>query len=163
MDLLHITQCHPLHAFQCIKVCEIRHSGYTDHRNVNDPFSLMSVQTICQTVLIIDIHLHIRHNPYNRYRRIIFKHLYSRIQYPLIPTEFVDDQTFHHLLFFLFKQHHGACQLGKYTAAINISRQQHRCLQQLCQPHIHNIFGLQIDLCRTSGPLHHDNIILFCQ
>ena len=163
LHLFHITQCYALHAFQCIEVRKIRHSRHTDHRNIYQSFFGMFVQTVCQAVFIINIHMHIRYNPYNRHRRIVFQHLDPRIQNTLISPEFVDDQAFDHLLLFLFKQHHGTHKLCKYTASVNISCKQYRCFQHFGQSHIHNVLGFQVNLCRTSCTFHHDNIILCCQ
>ena len=49
---------------------------------------------------------------------------------------------------------------AKYAAAVDIARQQHRRIHQLCKAHVDDIIRLQVDLCRAARAFDHDNVVL---
>ena len=121
------------------------------------------MESLRQAVLIFNLHIKVRCNSHHRDPPALRKHIYTRIQDRLIPTELVDNQPFNHLFLILVKQHQGSQQLGENAASVNVPYQQYRGLSHLCHPHIDDIVFLQINLGRASRPLDHDNIIRFLQ
>ena len=101
-----------------------------------------------QAILIIHIDLHIGYNADHRDRCVAFKHLDTGVQDLLVSPELVDDQAFDHLLLFRFQQQHGACQLGKYAAPVDISCKQDRSPDHPGKSHIDDVLGFQVDLGR---------------
>jgi len=75
--------------------------------------------------------------------------------------ELIDDQPLDACPLGGFQQLYRAVQLRKHAASVDISRQQHRCIHQLCQPHIDDIIRFQVDLCRAARALNDDDIHLF--
>ena len=121
------------------------------------------MKTLRQAVLVVQLQLHIGSHADHRNVSQILQHLDARVQNRLVSPEFVDDETFHHLLFFLGEKHHRPDELGKNSAPIDISHQKHRRFRHFCHTHVDQIVLLEIDLRRTSRTLDDDDIILGCQ
>ena len=157
--MLYISQGNSRNTFQWIKICEIGDPWYPDHRNINKIHFLFSVKSFCEAVLILHLNIQIRSHSHYRDMASLLQHLHSRIKDGLVAAEFVDDQTLYHLSFILFQKLHCTDQLCENTASVNISHQKYRCLCHLCHSHIYDIFCFQIDLCRASCSLDHNDII----
>ncbi len=174
------------HTLQCIKIRKIRDPRQPDHSDIQEippaalpllffPFSgaifccrawprisLLS-QALRQTVLILDVHLRIRHYADYRLSADLLYHLQTRFQKRHISPELVNDHPLNPTAFFLLQQHDGSRQLGEDTSPVDIAHQQDRRIHQLRQPHVDDIIPFQIDLRRTAGSLDDDNIILLLQ
>ena len=118
------------------------------------------MEPLRQAVLVIQLQLHIRSHTHNGNMRQLLQHLNTGIQNGLISTEFIDDETFYHFLFFFGKKHHRPYQLGKNAAPVDVAHQKHRSLCHFGHPHIDQIVFLEIDLRRTARSLDNDDIVL---
>ena len=77
--ILYVTNRHTRHALEWIKICKIRDSRNTDHRQIDHTDLAMSVETLRQTVLILYLDLQIRCNTYHRNTSLLFQHLHTGI------------------------------------------------------------------------------------
>ncbi len=75
-----------------------------------------------------------------------------------IAAEFVDDEPLDAGALVGFQQRHRAVQLREYAAPVDIARQQHRRIHQLCKAHVHDVVGFQVDLCRAARALDDDDV-----
>ena len=140
-----------------IEIRKIRNPGIPDHRQVDQP-PLSPVKAGGQAVLILQGHLHVRHHPGHRDLAQLLQHGDPRIQDRLVPPELVDHQPLHPGPLRLGKEHQRPQKLGEHSAPVDISRQEHRRVHQLCQSHVHNVVFLQVDLRRAASPLDHDDV-----
>ena len=92
--------------------------------------------------------------------RFFFQHGKAGPQDLHIAPELVDDEPPDAGTLVGFQQLHSAVQLGEYAAAVDIARQQHRRIHQLCKAHVHDIVGFQVDLRRAARAFDHDNVVL---
>ena len=146
-------------ALKRIKIRKVGNPWCTDHRDINDTGFLLPVKTLRQAVLILHLDIQIRRHTHHRDPASFLKHNNTRVQNSLISAEFVDDQTLYHSLLIVLQKLHCTDQLCENTASVNISHQKYRCLCHLCHSHIYDIFCFQINLCRASCSLDHNDII----
>lgn len=111
-----------------------------------------------ERVLVLDIHFQIRHYAYHRQAGLFFQHRQTRAQDLHIPAEFIDDKSFDPCPLIGFQQFHRTVQLRKHAAPVDIPCQQHRGVHQLCQPHIDDVVGLQVNLGRAARALDDNDI-----
>ena len=159
--LTYITEGYPVHPLKCGKICKIGNMRQMDHCHINASSLLSLIQTVRETVLIINIQMLHRNHTYHRNPCSLLDHPKAWLKDFHIPTEFIDDQTFDHLLLIFRQQLYRSIKGCKYTTTVNISHQEYRCFCHASHSHIYNIIVMKIDLCRTSGSFDHNNIILF--
>ena len=117
-------------------------------------------QTVRERILVLDLHPQIRHHTHYGQVRFFFQHGKAGPQDLHIAPELVDDQAPDAGTLVGFQQLHSAVQLREYAAPVDIARQQHRRIHQLCKAHVHDIVGFQVDLCRAARAFDHDNVVL---
>ena len=93
-------------------------------------------------VLVLDIYPQVGHNAQHRQMGLFLQHGKAGFQDGGIAPELVDDQPLDACPLGGFQQLYRAVQLRKHAASVDISRQQHRCIHQLCQPHVDDIVRL---------------------
>ena len=114
-------------------------------------------------VLVLNIHPQVGHDAQHRQMGLFLQHGKAGLQDGSIAPELVDDQPLDACPLGGFQQLYRAVQLCKHAAPVDITRQQHRCIHQLCQPHIDDIIRFQVDLRRAARALNDDDIHLFRQ
>ena len=118
------------------------------------------LQTIRERILVLDLHPQIRHHTHYGQVRFLFQHGKAGPQDLHIAPELVDDEAPDAGTLVGFQQLHSAVQLGEYAAPVDIARQQHRRIHQLCKAHVDDIIRLQVDLCRAARAFDHDDVVL---
>ena len=141
------------------KIREVGDSRKADHRNVQELPLRGSGKPLGETVLIVNVHMGIGDDTHHRNAAELFQDLNARFQNRAVSPEFVHDGSLDSRTFVLFQQGHGSIQLGKDTAPVNITHQQHRGIHQPGKTHVHNVFLLQVDLRRASGTFDDDDVI----
>ena len=121
------------------------------------------METGGKAVLVVDVHMGIGNHACHRHAADFFQNVNARLQNGTVSPELVDDGAFDALLLLGLQQGDGAVQLGKHAAPVDVTHQQHRGIHQFRQPHVHNVRGFQIDFCRASGTLNHNDVILLRQ
>ena len=109
-------------------------------------YGLFAAKPFGEGVLVLDVRIQIRHNAQHRQPGFILQHGKAGAQNFNITTEFIDDKPFDAALLPFLKQRNRTVQLGKHPAAVDVPRQQHRRIDQLCQAHIDNVIRFQVDL-----------------
>ena len=122
-------------------------------------YGLFAAKPFGKGVLVFNICIQIRHNAQHRQPGFVLQHGKAGAQDLNITTEFIDDKPLDAASLPLLKQRNRSVQLGKHPAAVDIPRQQHRRIDQLCQAHIDNVIRLQIDFSRAAGTLDDKNVI----
>ena len=104
-----------------------------------------------------------RDNAKHGLARLLLQTVHRRRQKGDIPPELVDDKPLHQFPLILVQKLQGPDQGCQRTAAIDIRNEEHRRLQILCHPHIHDIICLEIDLGRAPRPLDHNRVVCLVQ
>src|SRR5699024_179457 len=150
-------------ALQRSTVREVGDPRETDHRTIDQPRLLASVEPLCQTVLILHLDVQIWRDSHYGNPAFLLQHFDPWIQYRLVAPEFVNDKTPDTISLLWFQKLHRTVQLGEYAASVDISRQKHGGVRHFRHTHIYDIVCFQIDLRRASGSFDHDNVVFFCK
>ena len=143
------------------KVCKIGNVRQADHRDVDRLSRRPFRKAGGEGILVVDPYRQKRHNAEHRDPGQAFQLPEAGAQKRLVAAELVDDKAPDPGTLALIQQHHRAVQLGKDPAAVDIPREQHRRIHQLCQAHVHDVVFTQIDLRRAARSLDHDHVVLF--
>ena len=121
------------------KVGDVRqpHNG-----NIQRFYGIFLLQTLREGIFVLDIHFQVRHHTHDGQAGLFFQHRKAGAQNFYITTEFVDNQAADPRALTRFQQLHRAVQLGKHTAAVDISGQQHRRVDQPGKAHVDDVVGL---------------------
>ena len=157
---LHIPHAQQRVLFQRDKVGEVGHMRQAQDGDIQRLDRSFCIQPVGEGVLVLDLHPQVRHYAQHGQLRFFFQHGKAGPQDLHIAPELVDDQAPDAGTLVGFQQFHSAVQLGEYAAAVDIARQQHRRIHQLCKAHVHDIVGFQVDLCRAARAFDHDNVVL---
>ena len=157
---LHIPHAQQRVLFQRDKVGEVGHMRQAQDGDIQRFDGAFCFQTIRERILVLDLHPQIRHHTHYGQVRFFFQHGKAGPQDLHIAPELVDDEPPDAGTLVGFQQLHGAVQLREYAAPVDIARQQHRCIHQLCKAHVNDIIRLQVDLCRAARAFDHDDVVL---
>ena len=157
---LHIPHAQQRVLFQRDKVGEVGHMRQAQDGDIQRLDRAFCFQTIRERILVLDLHPQVRHYAQHGQLRFFFQHGKAGPQDLHIAPELVDDEPPDAGTLVGFQQLYGAVQLREYAAPVDIARQQHRRIHQLCKAHVHDIVGFQVDLRRAARAFDHDDVVL---
>ena len=157
--LFDVAQGHIGDPLQGSQVRKVGDPGQLHHGDVDVLPRGAPVEPAGQAVLIIDIQVHIGHHSRHGDPAELFQDFNTGLQNGPVSPEFVHHSALDPGPLLLLQQGHRAVELGKNAAPVNVAYQQHGRIHQLGQAHVDNVFLLQVDLRRTSGPLDDDDVV----
>ena len=80
----------------------------TDDSDVQRLFAAPHFEALAQGVLVLDVHLQVRHNAHHGQMGLFFQHRKAGAQDLYVAAEFIDDEPLDALAFFFFQQLHRA-------------------------------------------------------
>ena len=141
---------------------EIRKVGdvrQTDDGKLQRPLCLYTIQLRGKAVLVVNVCFQIRNDAEHRNLRQSFQLMQTGAQQFRVAAELVDDRPHHAPPFLRAQQGDGTVQLGEDAAAVDVADQQHRRVDKLRKPHVHNVILAQVDLGGGARALNHENIV----
>ena len=136
---LHIPHAQQRVLFQRHKICKIGDVRQPQNGSIQRLDGGAAFQPGGEGVLVLNIHPQVGHNAQHRQMGLFLQHGKAGFQDGGIAPELIDDQPLDACPLGGLQQLYRAVQLRKHAAPVDISRQQHRCIHQLCQPHIDDI------------------------
>ena len=146
--------------FQRHEVRKIGQMRQTDDSDVQRLFAVPHLEALAQGVLVLDVHLQVRHDAHHGQMGLFFQHRKAGAQDLHVATKFIDDKPLDALAFFFFQQLHRAVKLGEHAAPVDVAHQKHRRIHHLSEAHIHDVLAFQVDLCRAARALDDDDVSL---
>ena len=160
---LHIADAEQLVLLQRHEIREIADVRQADDRRIQRLNHAIRVQPFGKRILVLDLHVQIRHNAQNGQARLFLQHRQAGPQNLHVAAELVDNQTRNARALLLFKQRHRAVKLGEHATPVDVARQQHRRIHQLCQPHVDDVVRLEVDFRRAARALDDDDVHILAQ
>ena len=102
-------------------ICEVGNARQADDGNIDRPALTAARKARGETVLIVDIQMHIRPNARHRHAAQLLERFESRLKDLLISAEFVDDGAADARSLVRLEQGHGAVELCEHAAAVNVA------------------------------------------
>ena len=146
--------------FQRHEVRKIGQMRQADDRRVQRLFAVPHLEALAQGVLILDVHLQVRHDAHHGQMGLFFQHRKAGAQNFYVSTEFIDDESLDAPAFFFFQQLHRAVELGEHAAPVDVAHQKHRRVHHFGEAHVHDVLALEVDLCRAARALDDDDVSL---
>ena len=97
-----------------------------------------------ERILVLDLHPQVRRYAQHGQVCFFFQHGKAGPQDLHIAPELVDDEPPDAGTLVGFQQLHSAVQLREYAAPVDIARQQHRRIHQLCKAHVDDIVAFRL-------------------
>ena len=163
MGVRHIPHSQQRVLLQRHEVRKIGQVRQTEDGCIQRLFSAPALEALAQGVLILDVHLQIRHDPHHRQMSLLFQHRKAGAEDLHIAPEFVDDKPLDARPLFFFQQLHRAVKLGEHAAPVDVAHQKHRRIHHLGKAHVHDVLAFQVYLRRAACALDDDDVSLLGQ
>ena len=142
------------------KIGKIRNFRQPDDRDVDQLPRRVARKPLRQAVLIVDVRRRVRHHTRHRHAAERLELPQPRLQNGPVAAELVHDRPLDARTLVRLQQRDRPVELREHAAPVDVPDQQHRRVHQLCQPHVHKIVLLQVDLRRAARALNDDHVIL---
>ena len=121
------------------------------------------MEALRQTVLVVNVHMEVGHHPRHRHAAEVLQLLDARLQDGHVPPELVDDGPLDPGPLVGLQKGHGAIELGKDAAPVDVPHQEHGGVGQLRHAHVHDVVLLEVDLRGAARALQHDDVEFLLQ
>ena len=142
------------------EIREITDARQADHRDVEATLRLSLLERRRERILVLQRDIQIRHHAEHRLAGPRLEYVKPRIEDRLVAAKLVDDESPDACPLLRLQQLDRPEQLRKYTAAIDVTHQQHRRIRDRRHAHIDEVVLPEIHLRRTPRALDHDDVIL---
>jgi len=162
-----VTHRHARFSGQWGKVVKVGDVRQTNDRNIDIPGPwLYGRDRRIQVRRILLGQTHIRHKGHNSQHRqgtALFQDAYPFVKEGHLPAELVHHQALHQGLFLRCEEPEGTEELGKKTAALNITHQQDGRLRVASHGHVGEVAWAEVQLNGTPSTLDHHQVVRSAQ